>query len=76
MAKGVLAGGLAASFGVEAAGLPQMRVMAYNFSLQAVGLVCIVGVAWWCVTETNYGKEEGVVAPVEFVGKEEGGEYW
>ena len=50
LAKGVLAGGIATSFGTEAAGLTQLKVIAYNFSLQ---------VKWRCVTTTNYLKEEG-----------------
>ena len=54
LAKGVLAGGIATSFGTEAAGLPQLKVVAYNFSLQAIGLVCMAFVAWKCVTVTNY----------------------
>ena len=58
LAKGVLAGGIASSFGTEAAGLSQLKVVAYNFSLQAVGLVCMAFVAWMCVTVTNYSKEE------------------
>ena len=35
-----------------------------------MGLVCMAGVVWKCVTETNYAKEENVVPPVE--GKERG----
>lgn len=69
-AKGVLAGGLAASFGVEAAGLPQLHFVAFNFTLQAVRLVCMVGVTWKCVMETNYGKEEDVEPSAEFQAKE------
>lgn len=41
MVKGVLAGGVAASFGTEAAGLTQLHVVAYNFSIQAAGLVLV-----------------------------------
>ena len=37
--------------------------MAYNFSLQAVGLVCMAFVTWRCVTATSYGKEEEIVIP-------------
>ena len=58
LAKGVLAGGVATSFGTEAAGLPQLKVVAYNFSVQATGLVCMAFVAWKCVTLTNYSTEE------------------
>ncbi|KAI4213366.1 MAG: hypothetical protein LQ349_009289, partial [Xanthoria aureola] len=32
LVKGVLAGGVAAAFGTEAAGLPQLHVVAYNFT--------------------------------------------
>ena len=65
LAKGVLAGGIATSFGTEAAGLTQLKVVAYNFSLQAVGLVCMAAVAWRCVTVTNYSKEEGRGPPAQ-----------
>ena len=65
LAKGVLAGGIATSFGTEAAGLTQLKVVAYNFSLQAMGLVCMLFVTWKCVTATNYLKEENVVPPAE-----------
>ena len=65
LAKGVLAGGIASSFGTEAAGLAQLHVIAYNFTLQAVGLVCMAFVTWKCVTQTNYLKEENVVPPTE-----------
>ena len=55
----MLAGGIATSFGTEAAGLSQLKVIAYNFSLQAAGLVCMAFVAWKCVTVTNYLKDDG-----------------
>ena len=48
LAKGVLAGGIATSFGTEAAGLTQLHVIACNFTLQAVGLVCMAFVVWNC----------------------------
>ena len=65
LAKGVLAGGIATSFGTEAADLTQLNVIAYNFTLQAVGLVCMAFVNWKCVTATNYLKEESAIPPVE-----------
>lgn len=63
VAQGIVAGGVASSFGTEAAGLSQFKVVAYNFSLQAVGLACMAFVVWWCVTTTNYS-EEGVEGPI------------
>ncbi|KAH8422534.1 uncharacterized protein LDX57_000288 [Aspergillus melleus] len=62
-AKGCLAGGLCATFGTEAAGLDQIYVVAWTFSLQGVGLLCMVFVTWFCVRPTNYGQEEKVVVP-------------
>ena len=62
-AKGVLAGGEATSFGTDAAGLTQLHVVAYNFTLQAFGLVCVALVGWKCVTETNYRLESNVIPP-------------
>ena len=41
IAKGILAAGNAASFGIEASGISQLRVVAFCFSVQAVGLVCM-----------------------------------
>ncbi|KAL9605541.1 MAG: hypothetical protein Q9179_001244 [Wetmoreana sp. 5 TL-2023] len=70
LVKGVLAGGVAAAFGTEAAGLPQLSVIAYNFSVQAIGLVLMAVVAWNCVTATNYDKEERVVPPTNERGLE------
>ena len=64
MAKGCLAGGLAASFGVESAGLSQLSIVAFNFTLQAVGLVCMLVVCWTSVKPTMYFKEENVIVPV------------
>ena len=63
LGKGILAGGLASSFGTEAAGLAQRKVVAYCFSIQAFGLVCMCFVTWKCVTATNYSKEERVASP-------------
>ncbi|KAG8529646.1 uncharacterized protein KY384_005127 [Bacidia gigantensis] len=63
LVKGVLAGGVAAAFGTEAAGLTQLNVVAYNFSVQAVGLVLTAVIASTCVTATNYMKEENVIPP-------------
>ncbi|KAL9034731.1 MAG: hypothetical protein Q9180_005246 [Flavoplaca navasiana] len=63
LVKGVLAGGVAAAFGTEAAGLPQKHVVAYTFTVQAVGLVLMAAVTWKCVTPTNYPKEENVIPP-------------
>ena len=65
LVKGVLAGGVAAAFGTEAAGLTQLHVIAYNFTIQAVGLVLMAVVAWMCVTATNYRKEENVIPPTD-----------
>lgn len=62
---GVLAGGVAAAFGTEAAGLTQLHVIAYNFTVQAVGLVFMAAVTWMCVTPTNYRKEENVIPPTD-----------
>lgn len=70
MAKGVLAGGHAASFGVEAATLTQLHVVAYNLTLQAVGSMCMAGITWMCVTETEYGNEDDTIAPTDFQAKE------
>ena len=72
-AKGCLAGGLACSFGVEAAGLAQIKVVAFNFTIQAVGLVCMFAVCWTSVTPTMYFKEENVIPPVALQ-MEKGGE--
>ena len=71
LVKGVLAGGVAAAFGTEAAGLSQLRVITYNFTVQAVGLVLMAFVTWRCVTETNYRKEENVIPPAEVQGRGE-----
>jgi len=57
LVKGVLAGGVAAAFGTEAAGLTQLHVVAYNFTVQAVGLVLMALITWKCVTPTSYGME-------------------
>lgn len=65
LAKRILAGGIATSFGTEAAGLTQLRVVAYNFTIQAVGLVCMAFVTWKCVTTTNYWKEANVIPPAD-----------
>lgn len=65
LAKGVLAGGIATLFGTEAAGLTQLHIVAYNFTLQAVGLVCMAFVIGKYVTATNYLKEENVIPPAE-----------
>ena len=62
LVKGVLAGGVAAAFGTEAAGLTQLNVVAYNFTVQAVGLVLMAVVTWKCVTPTNHLQEENVLA--------------
>lgn len=70
LVKGVLAGGVAASFGTEAAGLTQLHVVAYNFTIQAVGLVLIANMAWTCVTETNYTNVENVIHSADVQVKE------
>ncbi|KAL8639582.1 MAG: hypothetical protein Q9228_003392 [Teloschistes exilis] len=71
LVKGVLAGGVAAAFGTEAAGLTQLNVVAYNFTVQAVGLVLMFAMAWKCVSATNYEKEENVIPPADVqAGKE------
>jgi len=64
IAKGGLAGGLAAVFGMEAAALPQLKVLAFSFSLQFTGLFCMLGVCWKCVQPTNYFKEDTVIVPL------------
>ncbi|KAL8720880.1 MAG: hypothetical protein Q9225_002325 [Loekoesia sp. 1 TL-2023] len=69
LVKGVLAGGVAASFGTEAAGLTQLHVVAYNFTIQAVGLVLTAIMAWTCVTATNYISEESVIRPADLQAK-------
>ncbi|KAL8678433.1 MAG: hypothetical protein Q9186_005205 [Xanthomendoza sp. 1 TL-2023] len=74
MVKGVLAGGVAAAFGTEAAGLTQLNVVAYNFTVQAVGLVLMVIVTWKCVTATNYQKEDNVIPPASMQVKNQRGE--
>ncbi|KAL9011860.1 MAG: hypothetical protein Q9173_003335 [Seirophora scorigena] len=63
LVKGVLASGVAAAFGTEAAGLTQLNASAYNFTVQAVGLVLMGFIAWKCVNATNYHKEENVIPP-------------
>ncbi|KAL8989125.1 MAG: hypothetical protein Q9177_001923 [Variospora cf. flavescens] len=60
LVKGVLAGGVAAAFGTEAAGLTQLNVVAYNFTIQAVGLVLMAIMAWTCVTRTSCTTAESV----------------
>ena len=71
LVKGVLAGGVAAAFGTEAAGLSQLNVVAYNFSVQAVGLVCMAAVTYKCVTSTSISKqEEGVMSLAEKINSE------
>ena len=62
LVKGVLAGGVAAAFGTEAAGLTQLNVVAYNFSMQAVGLVLMAIMAWTCVTATSYKNGESAAS--------------
>lgn len=49
--------------GVLAGGLPQLHVLAYNFTVQAVGLVLMAAVTWKCVTPNNDLKEENVIRP-------------
>ena len=70
MAKGVLAGGEATSFGMDAAGLSQLKVVAYNFTLQAFGLLCMAFVGWKCVTATNYRLEPIVISPSNLEARE------
>lgn len=65
LVKGVLAGGVAAAFGTEAAGLTQLQVVAYNFTVQAVGLVLMAVMAWTCVTTTSCTTEESGSSPAE-----------
>lgn len=65
LVKGVLAGGVAAAFGTEAADLSQLHVVAYNFTIQAVGLVCMAAVTYKCVTSTSVGKQEDVILPAD-----------
>ena len=69
LVKGVLAGGVAAAFGTEAAGLTQLHVVAYNFTIQAVGLVLMAVMAWTCITTTSCiticTTEESVSPPAE-----------
>ena len=62
-AKGCLAGGLCVSFGVEAAGILQIYNVAFQFTLQGVGLVCMTIVCWTAVKPTNYGIDENVIPP-------------
>lgn len=69
LVKGVLAGGVAAAFGTEAAGLTQLHVVAYNFTIQAVGLASMAIIAWTCVTATSYKQEEDVMAPADVQAK-------
>jgi hypothetical protein len=63
IAKGTLAGGLAASFGTEASGISQLKVVAFNFTIQAAGLVCMFVAVLEGMKETNYFEEENVVVP-------------
>ena len=74
MAKGVLAGGIACSFGTEAAELSQLRIVAYNFTIQAVGLLCMTYIGWTCVTATNYRLEKNVIPPAEMETPDKEGE--
>ena len=60
-----MAGGVAAAFGTEAAGLTQLQVVAYNFTVQAVGLVFMAVMAWTCVTATSCTTKESVSPPAE-----------
>ena len=68
LVKGVLAGGVAAAFGTEAAGLTQLNVVAYNFTMQAVGLALMAIISITCVTASNYRKEENVIPPADVKG--------
>ena len=70
LVKGVLAGGVAAAFGTEAAGLTQLNVVAYNFTVQAVGLALMGVVTWKCVTPTNHLREENAVSPEDVLTEE------
>ena len=72
LVKGVLAGGIASAFGTEAAGLSQLNVISYNFTIQAVGLVLMTFIAWNCVTATNYRKEDNVIPPAVMQESSEG----
>ena len=73
LAKGCLACGLAASFGTESGGLSQLNIIAFNFSMQAVGLVCMFVVCWISVKPTMYFKEENFIPPMALQ-VEKGGE--
>ena len=62
---------MAAAFGTEAAGLTQLNVVAYNFTVQAVGLCLMAVVTWKCVRPTNYLQEENVVPPKDVLAEKE-----
>ena len=51
--KGCLAGGLAASFGIEASGISQLRIVGFCFTVQAVGLFCLMVVCAFCIRPTS-----------------------
>jgi hypothetical protein len=34
-----------------------------QFVLYGVGLTCLFGIIWFCVTETNYSHEDDVIVP-------------
>lgn len=44
-------------------------MVAFNFSIQAVGILCMLVVCWKCLQPTNYHLEETVIVPV-YVEKE------
>lgn len=71
MTKGCVAAGLAVSFGTEAGGLSQLNVVAFNFTLQTVGIMLILGVSWKCIQPTNYLREQTVIPPT-YVAKQLG----
>ena len=62
--KGTLAAGLAVSFGIEAAGVAQIHVVAVHFAFQFAGLVGMTIVCAAGIHDTNYTKEINVIPPM------------
>lgn len=61
---GFLSAGTAVSFGVDATAQPYENENAAWFALATLCWPIMAFVAWKCVTDTNYNKEENVVIPI------------
>lgn len=64
--KGVQAFGTATAFGIDSRKAPLINMGAAYFPMMMVGLTLSAISAYKYTTNTNYGKEEGVVIPEEF----------